>query len=133
MGKPTTDLPELPGVLAELAAAVDLAAALALARWRGGVVIYIPYSLPEGHEMTLQIGRRAAQWLVDNYRGDYIKVPAARDYERLLRDAEIRRKHFHEKISGHALAMEYGLTASTIWRILAADEESADTRQQKLL
>lgn len=68
---------DLPALLRDLAQHAGIAAALALAEWRDGTPLNIPYTFDEGHEIARRIGRAGARWLHTHHAGNDIKMPRA--------------------------------------------------------
>jgi hypothetical protein len=71
----------LPGVLKTVAEITSVDVAVALARWKGGRVLYIPMeaNLGPDHEMIKKLGRRAALRIARHFgRGDVL-IPQAKN------------------------------------------------------
>lgn len=116
------DLADLPPSLADLARLIGLSRALALARARPGVRIYVPLdeATLEDHWLTRLIGFEAAQKMVRHYGGDgHFLVPRAWRAALAARNRGIVRAYL-AGASQRALALEHGLTERQICGIVAA-------------
>ncbi|MGD9539072.1 MAG: hypothetical protein AB7P52_17705 [Alphaproteobacteria bacterium] len=65
----------LPKLLDRVAAIAGQGAALALARAYGGTEIYVPSTLPPGHELEAVLGRPAAELVIGEIGGGWRLIP----------------------------------------------------------
>jgi Mor family transcriptional regulator len=110
----------LSPMLRELETVIGLEATLLLVDQWGGVNLYIPQSVADGHAIVEKIGLDAAEKLAGYFGGDHIAMPKAEEYRRLQRDREI----YQKKKAGtpaHVLAREYNLTQRHVWQILSTE------------
>lgn len=72
----TTEYPDLPYVLREVADEMGIGTALQLATDFGGRKIYIPAELEDDHALAKSLGPKKAKELIKIFRGaGYIEVP----------------------------------------------------------
>lgn len=70
-----SDLPDLPGLLAELAHAHGLPTALAFAERFGGQELSVPVRVKAAHRVARALGEAVLAWLVGRYGGEKLVVP----------------------------------------------------------
>ncbi|MBN2684596.1 MAG: hypothetical protein JXR40_04910 [Pontiellaceae bacterium] len=120
----------LSPMLRELERVIGLDATLALVdRW-GGINLYIPQTVPEGHTLAEAIGKEEAEKLSRYFGGDHISMPKAEEYRRLKRDHEIYRKK-KSGVKANVLAREYGLTQRHIWQIISTEKDRIQRQRYK--
>lgn len=128
------DLADLPESLAELARLIGLDAAIALARARPGVRIYVPLDVEtlNGHWLAQTIGFEAALRMVGRYGGDgHFLVPKA--WRALI--AARNRGIVREFLAGRSqrdLALAHALTERQIGAIVAASGARREELQESL-
>lgn len=127
--------PRLPGILGEIADVAGEAAALAIAKARGGTEIYIPPVPAPDHWMSKLVGSTAARAIADHLTcgvgGLRVELPTGpaghAAQARAQVDAMIR-----EGRSERDIALTTGYTARTVRRRRAQLGKPADTRQGDL-
>lgn len=107
----------LSPLLLDLEQLIGMEATLALVDLWGGVQLYIPVEIPEGHKIEEAIGSESAKHLARYFGGDHIAMPLAKEYRRRKRNSEIFRKK-NEGATAHALAREYDMTQRNVWQII---------------
>jgi hypothetical protein len=124
---------ELPALLARIAGIAGVAAAIAIARAKGGTKAYFPVRPPAGHWIVNAVGQSAAEAicreLVAGSTGDWIEVP----YGPTGSWAEIRRRVVQLDAAGHSapsIARACGITDRSVRRSRA--RRRADPRQGML-
>lgn len=112
----------LPASLGNLAEAIGPEAVLKLVKlYRDRSYVYIPSRIPDGHPIS-EIGRDAADYLVENYQGERISIPRCTVAVKALRNAEIRRRRrAGEKIAN--LMHDYDLSSSHLFFILGGKND----------
>lgn len=111
----------LPGILQEIAELIGLPEALKLADHYGGVRLYVPLTIPEGHVLAELVGMEAARKLSDRFGGmEHFDIPKARSVTVALRNRKIREAW--PGLSQRQLALKYGLTERQVRVILSAEQ-----------
>ena len=122
----------LSPLLRELEQVIGLEATLALVERWGGVILYIPQSVPEEHPITEATGAEAAEKLCGYFGGNHISMPKAVEYRRLKRDHEIFLKR-KTGMKASELAREYGLTQRHVFDIISAEQARIQRQKYKKL
>jgi hypothetical protein len=130
----------LPGILAEIADVAGEEAALAIARARGGVQIYVPPCPAEDHWLSLLLGHAAAQKVCDQLtagvgprRVDVPQGPAGRLATIRASDQAVIDAMIRDQRSERDIALSTGYTERSVRRRRAKLGKPADTRQISFL
>ena len=105
----------LPGILAEIAEIAGVEAAYLLARHRGGVRVYVPQEVYQGHWLVRLLGKDAAGRICRFYGGNSIEIPLASFGSRKQIQAAIEQAKA-EGASAFAAARRAGVSHRTVRR-----------------
>lgn len=108
----------LTQALAELVDTIGLTATVKLVRVYGARALYIPKHLDDRHEITLRIGREAADRLGAAYGGTQLLMPPECTLLVELREREIVRRIVQENQSIGSVAYAFGVSCRWVHRIL---------------
>jgi hypothetical protein len=107
---------DLPKSLQEIADVIGLAEAILLASRLGGARFTVPGRAAHDHPLTLAIGQESATILCDYYRGDSLVIPNKSKF--IGRRNDVIRDRFAQGAKVMDLALSFGLTERTVYRIL---------------
>lgn len=133
---------KLPGILAEIAALVGEAAALAIAARAGGTRVYFPArTLDTDHWLVDAVGmplavKLCAHFAVDGKRGAAIEIPFAvgGTYNQMLRSIAQRVHQLDaEGLSSAEIARKLGITQRLVHRHRASHRGSRPDDKQRSL
>jgi hypothetical protein len=112
---------------------IGLANAMKLVEAYGGVMLYVPRTVAEGHKLSALIGLEAAQKLAQAYPGEKITIPLSVTGDH-AKQAAVRRARIRELkeggLSHTQIARELRTTDRTVRKVLGAE---VDDRQGSLL
>ena len=121
------DISLLPQMLQDLVALIELSATMKIVSEYGGTTLYIPVrQLTDNHKLIRVIGRKAAELLQGEYRGEELSIPTAFKAIRAVRNKEICAKRRY--MSGSMLAREYNMSERNIRNICKGMEEDAEVK-----
>lgn len=120
----------LSPMLRELEQLIGLDATLMLVDGWGGIVLYVPQTIPTGHDIERAIGEEAAAKLVGYCGGDHISMPKAEVFHRMKRDHEIYQQKM-QKVPAWALARKHNLTIRHVWQIIQNERDRIAERKYK--
>ena len=114
----------LPGVLREIEALIGLAGTLRLAETYGGVRLYVPMQMHDGHALAQLLGLDAAQRLAEVFGGiEHFDIPKAAAVTRAVRNRQMAAERAQAGLSIRQLALKYQLTERQVRNILGEAEE----------
>jgi len=126
----------LPGVLAEIAAAADEEAALAVASARGGTEVYIPPEPKPDHWLSRLVGYEAARAIADRLTcgvgGARVVLPLGPQGHQARARAMVDRLIREGELSARDIARATGYTVRGVERRIAKLSEAGDERQLPL-
>lgn len=114
----------LPGALREIADLIGIPATMAIVEEYGGVRLYVPKEITDGHPLINLIGICNAITLSDTFGGETLEIARAEAAMREIRDCEIRNQW--PDLSQRQLALKYKTTERNIRRILSGCEQNDD-------
>jgi hypothetical protein len=107
---------DLPQSLQEIADVIGLAETILLASRLGGARFTVPGRAAHDHPLTLAIGEDAANKLCDFYHGDSLVIPNKARF--IGKRNDIIRDRYRNGATAQKLALMFGLTERTVYRIL---------------
>lgn len=125
-------LPDLAGVLADLAEDVGRTGALALAREFGGTRVYVPESMTEDHRLAALLGVGPASRLSWRFGGETIEIPLGPYSRQGMTTRAIERYLADGKLTHAEIAREVGCTERWVRAVKAGLSEKEDPDQLKL-
>lgn len=121
----------LPALLVEIAEVAGLEAAITLADRYGGNRVYIPRHSPDGHWLSLCVGRMAADHICAHFAhpsGIELELPRGPSMSRSAKQARLRRM-IAQGLTSTEITQRLGITRRTVTRNRTSMYLEIDGRQ----
>ena len=121
----------LPAVLRLVAEAAGVEAALKLAQAKGGIRIYVPHKIPQGHWLLPLVGEAGAEALRQRYAG--VTIPLPLGLSGALQDARlVARRALDDGASVSQAAQMAGLSERSVYAMLSREGKKSSSPQLSL-
>jgi Mor family transcriptional regulator len=124
-----SDLPEIHGVLAELASEIGRDGALTLARVFGGRKVYVPETMSEDHKLAALIGFGPASTLSTLFGSETIEIPLGPFAANGAITRAIRQRLVEGELSNTEIAERYRCTVRWVRQVKADMRAKTDPNQ----